>query len=418
MWVCCQIGAREHYAIPRVLHRRGRLLKFYTDAWAGSWLHKLSRVLPLQQARALAARFHPDLKSASVKAWNFRGIGRGRRARDWLHRSKVRKLQSIDDGPYNSFVEVGRWFSQKTAAALQQHAKLPDQAIVFAYDTGALELFRWCRQRGIKTVLGQMDPNRLEVELVQAEERRWPGWTKSPLQVPEAYFRRREQEWGVADRIVVNSAFCRDALLRQGVPAEKLVVVPLCYETVGTAPQFVPRSAHGGESLRVLFLGQVILRKGIQYLMAAAHKLGGENIHFDVVGPVGLSPTALATVPRNMTFHGRAGRDQVAAWYQRADVFVLPTLSDGFALTQLEAMAYGLPVVATPCCGAVVADGGDGFVVPARDSDALVQILQRYLATPDLLSRQRLAALEKAKQFTLDRLAENLLQLEASLLPR
>ncbi|MEJ0090088.1 MAG: glycosyltransferase family 4 protein [Limisphaerales bacterium] len=93
-------------------------------------------------------------------------------------------------------------------------------------------------------------------------------------------------------------------------------------------------------------------------------------------------------------------------------MFVLPTLSDGFALTQLEAMAQGLPVVTTPCCGEVVTDGVDGFVVPPRDVMALASTFQRFLMEPELLRRQSAAALVKARQFTLERLSENLVKLE------
>jgi len=167
--------------------------------------------------------------------------------------------------------------------------------------------------------------------------------------------------------------------------------------------------------LRVLFLGQVILRKGIQYLLAAARKLERENIHFDVVGPIGISREAMATAPGNVTFHGRTGRDQTADWYRRSHLFVLPTLSDGFAITQLEAMAHGLPVITTPCCGEVVSDGVDGFIIPARDVGALVRTFQRYLAQPDLLPAQSAAARVKAGQFTLGRLAENLRRVEEGL---
>ena len=168
--------------------------------------------------------------------------------------------------------------------------------------------------------------------------------------------------------------------------------------------------------LRVLFLGQVILRKGIQYLIEAARRLHGECIVFDVVGPIGISQAAVASAPANVRFHGRSTRDQAGAWYQQADVFVLPTLSDGFALTQLEAMAHGLPVVTTPCCGDVVTDGADGFIVPPRDGEALAEAFLRYLAEPGLLRSQQEAARVKAGQFSLDRLAANLLSLEQSLL--
>jgi glycosyltransferase involved in cell wall biosynthesis len=253
----------------------------------------------------------------------------------------------------------------------------------------------------------------VEVELVRAEEKIWPGWALRPVEVLEAYFQRREQEWALADCIVVNSRWSFDALVKQGVPASKLVVIPLCFETGEVDPQPAMRNLPSGSPLRVLFLGQVILRKGIQYLLTAAKKLGG--IHFDIVGPVGISAEAVASAPRNVTFHGRASRDQAANWYRQSHIFVLPTLSDGFAITQLEAMAHGLPVVVTDCCGEVVTNGKDGFVVPSRNADALAEIFQRYLSQPDLLAAQREAALQKSKQFTLSRLAENLLKLEGEL---
>lgn len=224
---------------------------------------------------------------------------------------------------------------------------------------------------------------------------------------------------GLADRVLVNSAFSRDALIKQGVNPQKLVVVPLCFEPkkeVLTASAGEKLTHTAGQPLRVLFLGQVILRKGIHYLLAAARKLDPEKVHFDIVGALGIKPEATAKAPRNVTFHGRVTTDQTAAWYRRSHVFVLPTLSDGFAITQLEAMSYGLPVIATPCCGEVVSDGVDGFIVPPRDPDALAKAFQRYLDEPELLESQRPLAIKKAGQFTTERLTNNLLAIEKDLL--
>ena len=401
-WICSQIGAREHFAIPRALHQNGKLAALCTDFWAGS----LTRKLAAGKLRPLAARFHPDLtgQPGLVHSWNLRSLGW-----EFLLRRKYA------GEPYLGFIEVGKRFSIGVREHLQRRPDLNGDSIFFAYDTGALESLAWCRAQKIKCVLNQMDPNRVEVDLVRAEETNWPGWSLRPLEVPDEYFARREQEWAFADRIVVNSEFSRQALLQQGVPAEKLVVIPLCFETGEANRKLEIGNRKSAAPLRVLFLGQVILRKGIQYLLAAARQLEKENIHFDVVGPLGISETALKTAPSNVTFHGRTSRDQAANWYRQSDVFVLPTLSDGFALTQLEAMAHGLPVVATPNCGAVVTDGADGFIVPPRDADALAKIFQRYLAQPELLAAHVAAAREKSRQFTLNRLAENLAQLGADL---
>jgi glycosyltransferase involved in cell wall biosynthesis len=320
------------------------------------------------------------------------------------------RIRARRAGQYRGFLEVGQRFSIQVREALKKHSELKSESILFGYDTGALEVMEWGRERGMKCVLDQMDPSRVEADLVREEEERWPGWAQLSRNIPEEFFNRREKEWALADRVVVNSEFCREALLKQGVAAEKLVVVPLCYEPVVTGQRPVVRGP-----LRVLFLGQVVLRKGIQYLIEAARKLETESVCFDVVGPIGISQAAIASAPSNVHFCGRTSRNEAADWYQAADVFVLPTISDGFAITQLEAMAYGLPVIATPCCGAVVSHDVDGLIVPPRAPDALANAIQRYLDEPELLKGHGAAALVKSKQFSLERLVANLLKLEAEL---
>jgi glycosyltransferase involved in cell wall biosynthesis len=412
-WFCAQIGAREHYAVARALHKGRQLASLYTDFWAGSGVRWLAGGTNSRPLHSLAARYHPELADAAVRSWNWRALG-------WEAGLRNQWNGDRDCGPYNGFMEIGRRFGVRVREALKRRSDLGSDSIFFAYDTGALETMEWCRERGIRSIVNQMDPNRVEVHLVREEEKRWPGWQIQPVEVPEEYFRRREQEWALADRVLVNSEFCRESLVKQKVPAGKLVVIPLCYEIEGQRPEAGGRksklstvnSQPSAMPLRVLWLGQVILRKGIQYLLAAARQLEKENIHFDIVGPIGIAPEAIASAPRNVTFHGRASRDRATEWYWQADVFVLPTLSDGFAITQLEAMAHGLPVVTTPCCGNVVSDGVDGFIVSPGDADALSKSLQRYLAEPGLLGDQRNAALAKVKQFNLDRLAANLYSLE------
>jgi glycosyltransferase involved in cell wall biosynthesis len=408
-WLCAQIGAREHFAVARALHRDQRLATLYTEFWAGRAVRKLAGSAGVGPMRFLAARFHPELAGADVQSWNWRALGR----------EAGQRYRPCHDpwGPYSGFMDIGRRFSLRVRDALKRRSDVGSDSIFFSYDTGALEAMAWCRERGIRCVLNQIDPSRVEAALVREEAKRWPGWQPQPIEIPEAYFRRREQEWALADLVVVNSNFCRLALIEQGVPAEKLIVVPLCYERdCGTQGHGIaheePSPFDRAETLRVLWLGQVVLRKGIQYLIEAARLLDRENIHFDVVGPVGISQTVVAAAPRNLTFHGRVPRSEASAWYRRAGVFVLPTLSDGFAITQLEAMSHGLPVVATRCCGEVVEDGVDGLIVPPRDAGSLAKALRRYLVERGLVQHHGGAARQKAKQFSLDRLSGNLSLLE------
>jgi len=270
--------------------------------------------------------------------------------------------------------------------------------LFFGYNTNCLETLEWLKRQGIFAVVDQVDPGRVEEDLVIEESERWPGWAPFPGRMSQAYWDRLKAEWDLADLVVVNSEWSVTALVQQGVPIEKLAVVPLAVEfKLDSAP--APVQAEG--TLKVLWLGNIILRKGIQYLVEAARKLQNENIEFLLAGPVGISESAIRRFPANIKLLGRITRDQLGAVYRQAHLFVLPTLSDGFAVTQLEAMAHGLPVIATPNCGRVVRDGHDGLVVPARDGTALASAIASLHSDRELLRNMSAAALETAKGYDL-----------------
>jgi glycosyltransferase involved in cell wall biosynthesis len=395
-----------------VLHHAGKLGHVYTDFWASAPWRLLGK---LAGKSSLATRCHPDLPRVSVTSFN-------------LHTLKAYRQRFSN--PYDGFLQVGKAFGQQVVSDLVKSEKwkvksgnptnsqLPasSSTVFFGYDTGFLEPAQWIKARGGKSIVCQMDPSRYEVDLVKAEEKRWPGWARHSVEVPDAYFKRREDEWATADLVMVNSEWTRQALIKQGVSEAKIVVVPLAFEAssprLNSVTHSQPSTFDAPRPLRVLFLGQVILRKGIQYLVESARLLEKESIHFDIVGSIGISDAAVASAPANMSFHGPVNRDRTKEFYRSADLFVLPTLSDGFALTQLEAMAYGLPVIATPNCGDVVTDGTDGLIIPASDANALAESFQLILQDPGKLRAMSDATRGKVEKFTLSKLGENLAVLE------
>ncbi len=415
-WFCAQLGGREHYAVPRALQAAGALNLLLTDYWAGVGTRALAKIAPGKVFRSLAARQHPELPAGMVKSWNLKFFRWETELRQLSRRGGV-------VGRYRGFCKVGKQFSQAAVRHLRTHSDLPTNGVFFGYDTASLEAMEYLKARGWACIVDQTDPCRVEAEIVQAEQRDWPGWEEQALDIPDEFFERHVREWAVADRVVVNSEWSRQALVQQGVPPEKLVVIPLCYEVEAdklkteSLKSEAPERRSTETPLRVLFLGQVMLRKGIQYLVEAAKFLQNEPVRFDVVGPILISAGAVASASSNLVFHGRSTRDQTSRWYRNADVFVLPTLSDGFAITQIEAMAHGLPVIATPNCGQVVADGVDGFIVPARDPVALAGTIRRFLDEPECLKKQRCAALQKSGEFSLHRVRTALLELERQMRP-
>ena len=399
-WICAQIGAREHYAIPRVLHRSGKLEALFTDYWSHGFWYKLAR------SARLRSRWHEDLTDAEVYSFNTTAILDG-----------LRKRIRPSTDPYSDFLRIGSRFGKQVRSSLARRREQHwENTIFFGYDTGFLEAAAWAKDRGAVCIVCQMDPSRTEVEMVKEEERRWPGWAKSPILVPEEYFAWRKAEWALADAVMVNSQWTLDALVEQGVPAEKVHIIPLAYEVGESRETASPTPLRpDSEPLRVLFLGQVNLRKGVQYLLEAARLLKTQNIQIDIAGPIAIADQFVVKAPPNVRFHGSVTRDRVREFYSQADVFVLPTISDGFALTQLEAMAHGLPVITTPNCGRVVTDGLDGFIVPARDSAALADRLQTLLEDPERVQAMGEAARLAVASFSLDHLDKNLRALETKL---
>lgn len=419
-WFCAQLGRKDHYAVPRALHAAGALDSFMTDFWSGPVTQGLAKLLPGKLWRTVGARCRPEIPANQVTSWNLQACL-------WESRLRHMAKQGGVTGRYLGYCEVGRRFAQAVTRAMKARRTLPENSVFYGFDTESLEAMEYLKQRGVRCILFQIDPCRVEIEMVQAEQKVWPGWEDQRLDVPEEFFFRHRNEWAIADRVVVPSEFCRMGLIQQGVPEAKTVVIPLSFEipdaikqgsSEGTEAPLRKMPAHFTHEnpLRVLFLGQVMLRKGIQYLVRAAESIQDCPVVFDIVGPIRISAKAVSSAPTNVIFHGRVTSDQINGWYRRAHVFVLPTLSDSFAITQIEAMANGLPVIATPNCGTVVSDGRDGFIVPPRDPEALAHAIRRYLEEPVLLESHHLATLQKSKQFSLERFGTNLLALGQQIL--
>lgn len=388
-WIVAQEGSRQSYAIPLAFHRLGSLKLLYADIWlrqGRSWLQRGPR-----GARALAGRFVEEIPEYQVVSFNWPAI----LAKTREHFLRGRQSQDAMGAYYCDF---GEWFASRVRDHLATQRLDPSVDAFFGFDTSSLEAIEALKKRGIFTILDQVDPGKVHEDLVIEEIERWPGWQKVPGRMPDAYWQRRQAEWKAADAVLVNSDWSREALIQQGVPGAKIMVVPLA---IDLSRSQLPEPIEPTGDLQVLWLGNVILSKGIQYLIETARMLQGRNIRFLLAGPMGLSQKVVEVLPDNMKLLGRVTRDQLSKVYRQAHVFVLPTISDGFAITQLEAMAHGLPVITTPNCGRVVTNGAEGLIVPARDSRALTDAVLRLNSDRKLLREMSANALRTIRKYDL-----------------
>jgi glycosyltransferase involved in cell wall biosynthesis len=386
-WICCQLGAREHYAVARAIHGHGALKLLLTDAWV-----RPNDLLGLANS-GLRARFHADLAAADVDGHNAASIG-------FELRSRLAGLRGWD-----LIMARNSWFQKVAAERISRISSGRAMPVVMSYSYAALEILRSARARGWHTVLAQIDPGPVEERIVTglyAEDRAHRAdWRPAPKQ----YWDRWREECAVADRIVVNSAWSEAALRDEGVPAEKMRIIPLAYddrwETEASRREYPAAFTHE-RPLRVLFLGQINLRKGIGPLLEAIRLLRGEPIEFTLAGDIQVEiPADLGDDPC-VKWVGSVPREKTKRFYRDADLFVFPTFSDGFGLTQLEAQAWSLPIVTTKFCGKVVENEQNGWLLPVVTPDAIAQAIRHARENPKRLQEMSACA-TPAESFGLNR---------------
>jgi len=373
-----QPGARLHYAVPALLARAGALAALYTD------LHGHHRSL-----RALTALWPPGRQPPALQRLLARRLPAD------LPRRLVRE-------------QVVATLAGRGAKALLQRAAREGfagaGAVYTSFINDDLATVERARDQGLAVVhelIISADAGRILLE----ERRRFPG-VEPPAEtaeVIEAGIDRDRRKWALSDRVLVPSTYCLDSCLALGCEPSRLRLVPYGIPEHWFELPVCP------EPGRVLSVGRVSLGKGHHYLAEACRLLSQRRVahhcriagawQVDVTAPLFSGPTYLGPVPRS----------RMAAEVQRADVVVLPTLTDSFALAHLEAMACGVPVVTTHHCGALVRDGIEGFVVPVRDAAALAERLQQLIEDRALRQRLGVAARRRALDHGWSRYGERLL---------
>jgi glycosyltransferase involved in cell wall biosynthesis len=333
-------------------------------------------------------------------------------------RARARRL-----GEWERIFARNQWFQRKVVGALNsQLSTLSSQAILLSYSYAALEPFRFAKLHGWKTLLLQIDPGPEEERIVAEEVARVSALAGAWQAAPVAYWASWRQECDLADRIIVNSEWSREGLMRSGVPDGKLTLIPLAYEASEVGDQKTeirqvrsyPARFTRDRPMRVLFLGQVNLRKGVARLLQAAQTLRDEPVEFWIVGPVRIANAETAADNARVKWFGPVTRKETAEKYRAADVFILPTLSDGFAITQLEAQAYGLPVISSKCCGGVVENGRNGIILEEPSAECIAAAIRDCVADPRRL-QTLFAASYRQNEFTTDVLGQRLQNLGSKL---
>jgi glycosyltransferase involved in cell wall biosynthesis len=298
----------------------------------------------------------------------------------------LRKVATYDRSHWTAHVQT-MLFDAWAARRLE-----PAEALLVWYKCGLRSMQR-AHAMGMKTIgqWGNVHP-RQQYDVLADEYARW-GLRR---RMPRAVLARALAEIACADSVICPTDQARATFRAEGVPDAKLMTIPNGvdldrFRRAGDLP------AH---PFRVLFVGQVGFRKGVPYLLQAWQCLGWRDAELWLAGNVDADMRPL--LARFASLPGIRMLGYVAhpvELYRAADVFAFPSLLEGSAKVNFEALACGLPVVTTPNAGGVVRDGVDGWVVPLRDPQALAAALDRLRTNGGLRRDMGAAARARAAEF-------------------
>jgi glycosyltransferase involved in cell wall biosynthesis len=274
---------------------------------------------------------------------------------------------------------------------------------VYCYEDGALETFRAAKRRGL-TCLYDLPIAywRTAHRIVQEECERYPAWARTleALHDPRSKLDRKDEELSLADVILCPSAFVADSLPAVVLDAKRVAVTPFGSPETGPAR---PASRRGcGDKLKVLFVGSMSQRKGLADLFAAMKLLDASCFELHVLGSFIADESFYRSECPDFVHHANRSNREVLEVMRSCDVFVLPSLVEGRALVQQEAMACGLPIIVTRNAGGedLVQDGSGGFLVPIRDPQAIAEKLELLHRDRGRLAAMSEAARKKAETLT------------------
>lgn len=361
------------------LARTGKLAVFITSfAFVeGSLLHRLASLFKLNNL----------LKRVLKRDFN-------RKLRIYPLNEFLRRLpKCLAISPQICPDDVRRELDQKVSRLLSK-GQVEDAVGVYVYADESYKIIQAAKKMNLCVVYELHIAYYKEIQaIIEAERRKNPEWVEeAPLYTGSEAGTQIDKELLLADKVVVASQYTKQSLEKFGFDGSKVKVIPYGF------PDVTPKEyLRNRNRIKLLFVGSLGIRKGLKYLIQALDGLN-DRIELTIVGG-GECSLALRNAMQPHRHIKTLPHNEVLNLMREADLFVFPTLSEGFGMVVTEAMSQGTPVITTPngCGGDLIVDGENGWLVPAGDSLALRHKLKEILSNPSIIERVGKAALKTAE---------------------
>jgi alpha-maltose-1-phosphate synthase len=275
--------------------------------------------------------------------------------------------------------------------------------VVHGWSGYSLESFRWARRQRVKTLLERSSSHLLtQIETLEAEyDKVGIHWRRGPARWTE----RDLAEYQMADMIAVPSSFAKRSFMARGFEERRLLLAPFGTDTSAFAP-----GEKRDDVFRVIYAGQLLVRKGIHHLVDAFEQASIAHGELCLIGsPNDETPVLLKRASDRVRRLGHQPQSALPSLYTNGSVFAIASVEEGLAVVQAQALAAGLPLICSSAAGgedllvqsgALIARHADGvleypagYVVPTGEPDAMSRCFTALASNPALLAAKRSAAI-------------------------
>jgi glycosyltransferase involved in cell wall biosynthesis len=382
-------------AVLRALDESQMLRAFYTTL-AVSREDKILRFLPESYRREVERRAY-NLHYGRVIRFPHKEI-----VRQLARKMKLQGLTTHETG-WASVDAVYTHLDHRVAKSVRRGGNTQEVKGVYCYEDGALETFQAAGEYGLKRIYDlPIAYWQTAHQLLTEEAQRLPEWESTLVGTRDSAAKRdrKTAEMEAADVVITPSAFTYRSLPEHVRQTKKCYVTPFGSPCVSLDASIKRPSA--GEPLRVLFAGSMTQRKGLADVFAAIQMLNRSDVELVVLGsPVAPLAFYKSQYP-DFRYEPPRPHSGVLQLMQSCHIFVLPSLVEGRALVQQEAMACGLPLIVTANAGGedLVFEGQTGFLVPIRSPEAIASKINWFAEHRAEMEIMSVEARHKAGEYT------------------